>query len=222
MSQESTERKTPWWRRPVVIGTAVTVVLVAAMVASTTFVSTDATATAADSAVEYADENFEAVVVPAIAEEAQPLPTLVADIVADPDAAGEEYGSREAEGKPWSYAATVTGTVTEGEFGEIGLEVDGMPEGITVGVAVPPFGSNTAIRDAGTDVAFGDFINQTEFQKVAIELNKRAVESVYGNLDPKSLAGKDLTVTGAFTWVSNTGGDIDHVTVVPVKIEPSS
>ncbi len=87
---------------------------------------------------------------------------------------------------------------------------------MTVGIAIPPLGSTTAIRDAGTDLVFGDFVNQTEFQNVAIELNKQIADSVYGNLDLPSKIGKQVTVVGAFTWVSNTGGEIDHVTILPV------
>jgi predicted lipoprotein len=219
---EGEDRRTPLWRRPVVVGPIVAVAVVAAAVASTTFVPAGSVAQAADTAVDYADENYESVVVPAVADSAQPLDELVAALVADPDAAGEEFGSREDEGKPWSFATEAAGTVVEGGFGEIGLEVAGMPEGITVGVAIPPFGSNTALRDAGTDLTFGDFVNQTEFQNVAIELNTRAVESVYGDLDPGTLLGSTIDVVGAFSWVSKTGGDIDHVTIVPVQIEVGS
>lgn len=219
MPEKAATTKAPWWRRRTVIWSAVGVVVAVAAVASTTFVSTSSIAQPADTAAEYADLNYESVVVPTIIENAQPLDTLVVALVADADAAGKKFGKREAEGKPWGFATNVTGVVVEGEFGEIGLQVEGMPEGITVGVAIPPLGSNTALRDAGTDLAFGDFKNQTEFQKVAIELNNRAVESVYGDLDAPTLVGKTIDVTGAFTWTSTTGGDITHVTIYPVKIE---
>lgn len=219
MAEVTSRRRTALWRRPVVVGSVLGVAVVAAALADTTFVAAGSVAQPADTAVEYADLNYEDVVVPAITDDAQPLDTLVAALVADPDAAGEKFGSREDEGKPWSFAAEATGVVEEGEFGEVGLAVPGMPEGITVGVAVPPFGSNTAIRDAGTDLTFGDFTNQTEFQTVAIELNNRAVASVYGDLDPASLVGSTVRVAGAFTWASKTGGDPDHVTLVPVQIE---
>lgn len=219
MTDVASQRRRPLWRRPAVVVSVLAVAVAAAAVASTTFVPAGSVAQAADTATEYADLNYEKVVVPAITDDAQPLAPLVTEIVADPDAAGEKYGSREGEGKPWSYATEATGVVGEGDFGEVGLQVDGMPEGVTVGVAVPPFGSNTAIRDAGTDLTFGDFVNQTEFQNVAIELNKRAVDSVYGDLDPASLTGKTVTVRGAFTWASTTGGDVDHVTIIPVQIE---
>lgn len=219
MPKKTTASKAPLWRRRSVIWSVVGVAVAVAAVASTTFVPTSSIAKPADTAAEYADLNYESVVVPTIVDNAQPLDTLAVALVADADAAGEKYGKREAEGKPWGFATTVTGEVVEGEFGEMGLQVEGMPEGLTVGVAIPPLGSNTALRDAGTDLAFGDFTNQTEFQKVAIELNNHAVESVYGDLDPATLLGKTIDVTGAFAWTSTTGGDITHITIYPVEAE---
>ncbi|WP_372593968.1 DUF2291 family protein [Actinotalea sp.] len=219
MSTKTEERSVPLWRRPRVIGAVVTVGVLAAAVAGTTFVDTSSQEVAADTAVEYADLNYETVVVPAVTESAQPLDALLAGLVVDADATGEEFGNREDAAKPYSFATEVTGTVTEGKFGEVGLDVAGVPAGLTVGIGVPPLGSTTAIRDAGTDLTFGDFVNQTEYQNVAIELNKKIAESVFGSLDPASLAGKQVHVVGAFTWVSKTGGEIDHVTILPVTLE---
>lgn len=219
MATMSEQRTAPLWRRPRVIGAVLGVALLAAVIAGTTFVGNGTQAAAADTAVEFADLNYATVVVPAVTDSAQPLESLLAELVANADVAGEKYGKREDETKPFSFATEVIGTVTEGNFGEIGLDVAGLPAGLTVGITVPPLGSTTAIRDAGTDLSFGDFVNQTEYQNVAIELNKKVAESVYGSLDPASLAGKKVHVVGAFTWVSKTGGVIDHVTILPVTLE---
>ncbi|WP_157987608.1 DUF2291 family protein [Jiangella endophytica] len=209
----------PWWRRPAVVAGAAGVVLVALMLFDTRFVSAGDEAEAADTAVEYAEQNYEGTVVPAIEDAATPLDELLAAIVADPEAAGEEYGHREDAGKPFSFATQATGTLVEGGFGEVGLDVAGLPEGITAGVAIPPLGSSTALRDAGANVSFGDFVNQTEYQNVAIELNEQAVQHVFESLDLATMVGRSVDVTGAFTWSSATGGAVDHVTIVPVAIE---
>ncbi len=213
---------TPLWRRGVVLGPVLALALLGLMIADTTFVPVGQQAVAADTAVEYADLNFADVVVPALTSRAQPLPELATRMLADPDATGEELGRREDATKPFSFAVTATGTVAEGEFGEMALEVDGMPEGITVGVAVPPLGSSTALRDAGTELDFGSFVNQTEYQNVAIELNKRAAEQVYSGLDLKTRIGQRITVVGALTWSSKTGGAVSHVVIVPVSIEDAA
>lgn len=210
------------WRRPPVLAAAAGVALAALMLLDTRFVSAGDEAEAADTAVEYAEQNYEGTVVPAIEDAATPLDELLAAIVADPEAAGEEHGHREDAGKPFSFATRATGTVVEGGFGEVGLDVAGLPGGITAGVAIPPLGSSTALRDAGADVTFGDFVNQTEYQNVAIELNAQAVRHVYDGLDLTALLGQDIEVTGAFTWSSDTGGEVDHVTIVPVAIEVAS
>lgn len=213
---------TPWWRRGVFLVPLGTVALLVAMFFNTTFVGAGQQAQAADTAVEYAQLNYSDVIVPAIVDKAQDLAPLAEKIVADPEAAGEEFGRHEDAGKPYSYAVTATGTVEEGEFGEVALAVDGMPDGVTVGVAIPPLGSSTALRDAGTDLTFGSFTNQTEYQNVAIELNKLAATEVYADLKLADHIGQQITVTGALTWSSKTGGAVSHVTIIPVAIEVQS
>ncbi len=104
----------------------------------------------------------------------------------------------------------------------MGLEVDGMPQGITVGVSIPPLGSTTGLRDAGTKLTFGDFINQTEYQRVAVEINNLAAERAFAGFDLSTMVGEQITVVGAFTWYSKTGGDVTHVTIIPVSIVEGS
>ncbi|WP_082097449.1 DUF2291 family protein [Demequina silvatica] len=215
----ATEVRRPVWRRPAVIGGVGVTALVVAMVLSTEFVSNDAQAIAADTATEFAALNYEDVIVPSLTDRAIPVEELIAMMAEDPEGTGEEYGRREDANKPYSFPVVATGVVAEGSFGEVALEVEGLPEGVTVGVAVPPLGSSTALRDAGTEVAFGDFVNQTEYQNVAIELNKLAAENAYADVDLDSLQGKSITVTGALSWSSKTGGEVDHVVVVPVTVE---
>jgi predicted lipoprotein len=207
------------WRRPRVIGALLLTALVAAAFANTAFVDTSNVEAPADTAVEYVDLNYDTVVLPAIVETEHSLDMLIAALVEDAEAAGEEYGRREDATKPWSFAVDATGVVTDGLFGEVGLDVGGLPGGITVGVAIPPLGSNTAIRDTGTNLTFNDFTNQTEFQRVAIELNNRVTETVFATYDLPAMVGTEVRVVGAFTWVSKTGGVIDHVKIVPVQIE---
>lgn len=214
----------PWWRRPVVIVPVAAALLVAAMIQQTTFVGFgeeigSASGSSVDEAVQLARTEYESAVVPAVTGDPVPIADLAAAAVADPDAAGEEHGKHEAEGKPYSYAVTATGTVVEGEFGEIGLEVDGMPDGITVGVAVPPFGASTALRDVGLEVQYGDFENQIAYQAVAFELNEQAAEDAYAENSPEDLMGRKVTVVGATTWASTRGGDVEHLTVLPLSIE---
>ncbi|WP_291378757.1 DUF2291 family protein [Demequina sp.] len=220
-SPMSARTKTPWWRTSRAVLTAALAFLVVLMFVDTTFDSGDGDVPA-DTAVEYAKLNYEEFIVPGLVERARPVQELVADILADPQAAGEEFGRREDDGKPFSYAVAATGVVTEGPFGEVGLDVDGMPGGITVGVSIPPLGSAPGLRDAGTELTFGDFVNQTEYQRVAVEINNLAAEGVFADLDLTTMMGEQITVVGAFTWSSETGGEVTHVSIMPVSIEEGS
>lgn len=214
----------PWWRRSVVIGPVLALLIAAAMLQQTTFVRAGAEISSAEGsstkeASALAREGYETTVLPALRED----PVLLSEVAAaahdDPDTAGEAFGKREDDGKPYSYAVTATGTVGEGEFGEIALEIEGMPDGVTAGVAIAPFGASTALRDVGLDVKYGDFENQIAYQQVAIELNALAADDAYGDARPEELVGADIAVVGAITWTSTTGGDVSHVTILPVSIE---
>lgn len=209
-------RSRPWWQHRSLITLLAVVLLVVLMFKSTTFVGADEVL--ADTGEEYAEEAYESTVVPTIEGNAIDLGELAGLMAADPDGTGEEHGSREDDNKPYSFSVSASGKVVEGSFGEIGLETDGLGD-LTAGVAVPPLGSSTALRDAGTDLTFGDFVNQTEFQNAAMELNKKAAEIVYADIAADDLIGKSIEVVGAVTWSSKTGGAVDHLTIVPVSIE---
>lgn len=214
----------PWWRRRVVIAPIAIIALGTAMVAQTTFVGageevSSGALSSADEAEQLAKDGYAEEVVPAITSEPADLADVVVAALEDPEAAGEELGTREAEGKPYSYAVEATGDITEGEFGELGLQVDGVPEEISVGIAVPPYGASSALRDVGLDVQYGDFENQIAYQGLAFELNSLAAEDAFADTDPDELDGQRVTVRGAITWTSIRGGDVTHLTILPVSIE---
>lgn len=220
-------QRRPWWRRPVLVVPVLVVLLGTAMVQHTTFVGPDDTRGASalsseEEATTLATDGYRDDVVPAITTDPAPIADVVTAAVEDPEAAGKDLGKHEAEGKPYSYAVTATGTVVEGEFGEIGLEVNGVPQEISLGVAVPPYGASSALRDVGMDVQYGDFENQIAYQGVAFTLNSLAAEDAYGDTSPQDLIGKRVTVQGATTWVSVRGGDVTHLTILPVTLEVAS
>lgn len=206
----------PWWRHKALITSLAVVVLLVLMYLNTTFVGADEIT--ADTGQAYAEEAYESHVVPTIEGNAIDLGELAGLMAADPETTGAEYGSREDENKSYSFSVHAVGEVVEGAFGEVGLETDGLGD-LTAGIAVPPLGSSTALRDAGTDLTFGDFVNQTEFQNAAMELNKKAADVVFADLTPDDLIGNQVEVTGALTWSSKTGGAVTHLTIVPVAIE---
>jgi predicted lipoprotein len=129
-------------------------------------------------------------------------------------------------GEAHVYRVDATGTVTdvdtETSRGSIGLAVDGYEGPIKVrvyiGSRIPS--DESSIRDATGFIEFGDFREQTEYGKVAAEINKKVIEGL-SDLDVEGLAGKPVTLTGAFTLrtFNQPRIDVSEIHLVPVGIE---
>lgn len=162
--------------------------------------------------VAYAQDVYGDQVVPSIEENAVELVTLLDAIEADPAAAGAEYGHRNGE-SPFSFPVRVTGTVAEGNFGEVALEVEGAGD-VTVGVQTGPAVTGTAVRDATGLITFEMFLNQIDFAAVATELNNQVKATVLIDTDFESLMGQEVTVLGAITHDNPR-----HIKITPISIE---
>ncbi len=217
-----TPRKRLLWKRPALARVAVLLIILVAIVAGTRFY-VPGTEPASEAAVDesvvadpvaFAEEAFGAEVVPAINDKAVELPVLL-EALAQDEGAADEYGFRNGE-SPYSYPISVTGIVTEGEFGQVGLDVEGI-SGVTVGVQTGPAVTGTALRDATGLITFEMFLNQIDFASVATELNNQIKESVLSQTDFEALQGQEVTVIGAFT-----NDDDAHVKITPISIEAVS
>ena len=216
---------------------AVVVFAVVALLFGFTVVSTEdeAALSVVFDPVSYVDENW-ATIRAAISDEAVPLADVLARF--QPDAAGkaavddltpiaEELGLI-TTGEAHVYRVNATGTVsdvnTETSRGTLGLTVDGYDGPITVrayiGTRVPS--DESSIRDGTGFIEFGDFKDQTEYGKVASEINKRVVAELEG-LDAEGLVGQRVTLTGAFTLrtFNQPSVDVSQIVLVPVAIEPA-
>lgn len=133
-------------------------------------------------------------------------------------------------GEAHVYRVHATGTVTDADVessrGTIGLTVDGY-EGpikvrVYVGTRIPS--DEASIRDAAGFIQFGDFREQTEYGKVASEINRRVVaELAASGMTPEAaaaLVGKPVSVTGAFTMrtFNQPTIDVSTITLVPVGL----
>ena len=119
---------------------------------------------------------------------------------------------------------TVTAVDTESSTGTMEVTPDGYTGPIKVTFLIGPRipSDETSVRDAVGFIKFGDFKEQTEFGKVARELNKRVIQDVFEGLDLENLAGKTVSFYGAFTIRTfNAPGDIDvsEIIVTPVQLE---
>jgi predicted lipoprotein len=164
----------------------------------------------------YAQSNYQSKIVPAIESNAVDLVTLVAGLTADPDATGEKYGKRDGT-SPWSYAVRATGTAGEPVNGLLPITVKGVPATTRTSVQIGPAINGTALRDATGLIHFNDFVNQVEYADSAIALNAAMAKSVLAGLDPKTLAGKVITVVGAVSPLNPK-----LITITAVSIEEGS
>ena len=166
---------------------------------------------------QFAAKVWESKVIPTILENAHDIAKIVPEIRADPESAGEKYGRREST-NPFSYMVKGTGKVTEvntkSRAGTLTLEIPGLEEKIALQIG--PVVRGTALRDATGATPFSQFANQLDYADVSKEMNKRAVEAAFSDVDPSSLSGKTISFFGAFTFNPRSK---KALLVTPVKVE---
>ena len=174
------------------------------------------TQNAQGAAAKFVDPIWTSKVLPTIQEKAQDIVQVVPEIRADPAAAGQKYGRREAT-NPYNYMVKGTGKVTEiraeSQAGTAIVEIPGLNEKIALQIG--PVVRGTALRDATGLVSFNEFTNQLDYADVSKEMNGRALKAAFANAVPASLAGKTVTFFGAFTFDPHSKSPI---LVTPVKI----
>ncbi len=208
--------------------------LVVALLFGFTVVSTEeeAALTIEFDPVVYVEDNWE-MVKTAIVEDAVPLADVLNEIEPGPDGkiATEdltpiaEAMGRITTGEAHVYSVTGSGTVTdvdiESSKGSIGIDLDGFDGPIQVrawiGTRIPS--DVTSIRDVTGFIEFNDFSDQTQYGKVAKELNQKVV-SALEDLDKENLLGKSVDFTGAFTLRTFNQPTIDmsQIELVPIEI----
>ncbi len=197
-------------------GAVLALVVVSAAVSSTRVLSTDEAAEASQAGAfepaDYAAEHFDADIVPKITDDAVDLSTLLSDLAGGAEEA--DFGNSAGSSSAFSFPVTFEGVAGTPNGSILPVTVAGIPEGTVVQVQIGPAINGTAIRDATGTVKFNDFTNQLEFQQVATELNTLVKTQVLADIDPASIAGKTITVTGAFTRVNPA-----LVSVVPVSLD---
>lgn len=216
-------RPVPVWRRPAVVSGAVTLALLVAIAATTTVVRADdpdavSVGPQVFDPVEYANERYESEVVPTITEEATPITELLPAIIADPAAAGAEFGHKDGVSSPFAYAVTGTGVAGPVQGTLLPLTIDGMPDGVEVMLQIGPAINGTALRDATGLIGFDDFLNQIEYANVSTELNNKVKSEVLAGFDAAAADGQTVTFTGAFAYGSNTA--LLQVTPVELAVAP--
>ena len=200
-SGRSTSRK----RNRTIATVAVLAVLLVTMGLSTKVVGADSDLGAgpeAFSAEAWGAENFPTIQ-EGIAERAVPADELATAILADPTAAGAEYGVDAGTGP--EISTTFTGTVGAGEAGIYPVTVEGVPSDILIRIQTGPAINGTDLRDATGTVEFGQFTNQIDYQDAASALNEQLKSTVLDSIDTTALEGQTVEVTGAFQLINPAG-----------------
>jgi predicted lipoprotein len=182
---------------------------------STKVVSTEeAAAGQADQfdAATYAADHYAADIVPYIEENAVPLTELLEQLNGGADEA--DFGNTSGASSAYAFPVTFTAVAGDPTPPVLPVTVEGVPAETTVQLQIGPAVTGTAIRDVSGTVSFNEFTNQLEYQNVGTELNNQVKASLLDSLDPATLAGKTITVTGAFLRVNPA-----LVSVVPISIE---
>lgn len=116
----------------------------------------------------------------------------------------------------------ITAVNTESSTGIVEVQLDNYEGPIKVllyvGTRIPS--DETSVRDSVGFISFGDFKEQTEYGKVASELNKRVISDVLGDLDKDNLVGKTITFSGAFgkRTFNLIQIEMNEIRIVPIQI----
>jgi predicted lipoprotein len=185
--------------------------------------------------VVYVDGIWDSKLLPTFNEKAVELSKILSEIEVDANgtapkeiltAIAQNYGLI-TDGEAHVYmvkgSGKITNVNTETSLGTVEVALDNYDGPIKVliyvGTRIPS--DETSIRDAVGFISFGDFKEQTEYGKVASEINKRVLSQALGNLDKNSLEGKAISFQGAFNirTFNLVQIDVKEIHIVPVEIE---
>jgi predicted lipoprotein len=159
-------------------------------------------------------------VVPYFTSKAGSFAEVAAAAKADPKAAGEKFGNaRKQANSPWTYVATVEGTIvasnTTSRAATIDVDVDGDGKA-DVRAQIGPAMRGTALRDALDFVDFNSFTNQIDFAQFGKSFNTYANANVLSKLPRDGLDGKKVKLLGAY--VPGSGSDLPLMTPAQAEI----
>lgn len=202
------------------IGAAIVVVLLVAMVLSTKFLNPTELADALPKKFDPKATGAE-VFTRAKAElpvKVKPLGEVIPAIQSDTKAAAQTYGAVSPGEGSYVFPVTTTATVIDASAASLRLKVDGAGD-TPVLVPLTTAINGTTIRDV-MGFKFADAPGQTDFQRVGDELKKLMQTEISGEIsDPASLKGKQVTVIGA---VGITGSGNAVPKAKPISVQPIS
>lgn len=132
-------------------------------------------------------------------------------IAADKDAAGKKYGIGSVNPV---IPVKFEGAVIERKSNYNVVQVEGLPEGVSLRVQTGPAINGTDLRDATGTIEFGQFKNQIEYQNAGSAINNEMKKQILENIDGAALVGQNVSVVGVFKLVNPK-----NMLVTPVGLE---
>ena len=99
-------------------------------------------------------------------------------------------------------AVKFEGVAGDASSGVYDVKVPGVPEGLRIRVQTGPAINGTDLRDGAGTIAFGQFVNQIEYQNAGSALNKEMKKQVLSKIDNSALTGKTVVVVGVFQLIN--------------------
>ena len=202
----------PKWRRFALLGGVIVVVLAIALDTKVVRIgSSEDLRQAAFSAAAYGAKAFPQIK-EAIEARAVDGATLQQAIAANKDDAIAKYGIAGGSGPVFSVKLVgVAGGRQASGLCEI--KVADVPD-VKIRIQTGPAINGTELRDATGTVAFGQFTNQIEYQNAGSALNNEMKKTVLAAVDANALAGKTVSIVGAFRLINPKSW-----LVTPVRLE---
>lgn len=185
--------------------------------------------------VAYVEGIWDSKILPTFEENVVELSSVFTEMQPDADgiapkedliAVAEKYGLITL-GEAHVYMVRGSGKIvnvnTESSLGTAEVALDGYNGPIKamlyIGTRIPS--DESSVRDAVGFISFGDFKEQTEYGKVASQINKHVIENVLDVVDRDNLIGKTVSFNGAFTirTFNLVQIDVNEILIVPVEFE---
>jgi predicted lipoprotein len=209
-----------------IIGAAVIVALLVAMILNTKFLTPEELAAALPKPFN-PQETAKGLYDKAKAElpgSAAELGEVIPAIQDDPEAAAAKYKAVAPNESTLVFPVKTTATVATATEESLRLTVEGVRSATPVLVPLGTAVNGTVIRDV-TGFKFADAPGQTEYQYVGDELKKLMQAEISAKIDdPKALEGKEVSLVGAIS-VPNTGAPPAaarpvNIQVVTIEVAP--